>query len=159
MTAVASVPITASADNFIHKGGTINIEPFGDFAFNWSWWGLDEGISLSLYYTTNDPNSPIYFSINNTEYNIMEKYDYFFMYQWNRTDFPARAEVWWFTFSNIANTTITLEVAVHYNMPDPDAPTEPEPQIDYMVVMASILTIIVIFLGVVFRVRTGRRRA
>ena len=154
-----SVPVQAqeNAPQLVYVGGTVDVEPLSSFAFNWTWWGLDEGISLSFYYTTNNYSYPLYCSVNNSKYNILEVYDYFFLYQWNNTDFPTRIELWWFTFTNAANITVTLEVAVSYDIPVP-------PQ------GIGILTILfwvgavgwagtIITLGVVHYVRTRRERA
>jgi hypothetical protein len=157
-----SVPLVMAQEDpepqqLVYVGGTVDVEPLSTFAFNWSWWGLDEGISLSFYYTTNDQSHPVYCSVNNTKYNLLETYDYFYLHTWNRTDFPARAELWWFTFTNIANTTVSLEVAVTYDIP------EPEEGVNYLQVLlilgVSTWAGTIVILGVGYYIRARRERA
>lgn len=160
VTLCLSVPVQAQEDDIpqlVYVGGTVNVEPMSSFAFNWSWWGLDEGISLSFYYTTNNHSYPLHCSVNNTKYNILEVYDYFFLYQWNSTDFPTSEELWWFTFTNVANVTVTLEVAVSYDIP------KPARGIDFLFILFVIGAVTwggtIITLGVVHHVRRKRERA
>lgn len=154
-----SVPVQAQEDepHLVYLGGTVNVEPMSSFAFNWSWWGLDEGISLSFCYTTNNHSYPLHCSVNNTKYTILEVYDYFFLYQWNSTDFPTTTELWWFTFINAANVTVTLEVSVSYDIP------KPAQGIDFLLILFVIGAVTwggtIIVLGVRHYIRTRRERA
>lgn len=148
LVCLVSVPTVQAQENtepphLIYAGGTVNVSALSSFVFNWTWWGLNRGIELRLTYTTNDPWLPLRLKVNDTERVIFEHYDYYLTHSWNQSKFPEEEIVWWFTLSNIANESVTVEISLFYDV-------RPATMIIAAYLLQSCLTVFLIPISIMY---------